>query len=69
MLKNKNIVGMDPGKCRIIYFVDGDTKEAQNFRYNKDQRRKETKTKKYSKIILELKQQKINNNSILEYET
>ena len=66
MLKNKNIVGVDPGKCDIIYCVDGDTKEAQKFRYSQDQRRKETKAKKYAKIILELKQQKINNK---EYET
>lgn len=60
---------MDPGKCDIIYCVDGDTPEAQKFRYSQDQRRNETKTKKYSKIILELKQRKINNNTIIEYET
>ena len=57
------------GKCDIIYCVNGDTKEAQKFRYSQDQRRKETKAKKYAKIILELKQQKINNNTIIEYET
>jgi hypothetical protein len=69
MLKNKTIVGVDPGKCDIIYCVNGDTKEAQKFRYSQDQRRKETKAKKYAKIILELKQQKINNNTIIVYET
>lgn len=28
-LQNKKIVAIDPGKCDIIYCVDGDTKEAK----------------------------------------
>ena len=38
MLKNKTIVGVDPGKCDIIYCVDGDNKQAKTFRYSQDQR-------------------------------
>ena len=59
-LKNKKIVSIDPGKRDLIYCVDADNKEANTFRYSQDQRRKETKKKKHSKIQLELKQEKIN---------
>ena len=68
-LQTKKIVAIDPGKCDLIYCVDGDTKEANHFRYSQDQRRKETKKKKYSKIILLLKEEKINEKTIIEYET
>jgi len=59
-LQNKKIVGIDPGKCDLIYCVDDCNKEANKFRYSQDQRRKETKKKKFSKIQLELKKEKIN---------
>ena len=49
-LQNKKIVSIDPGKCDLIYCVDADNKEANKFRYSQDQRRKETKKKKFSKI-------------------
>jgi hypothetical protein len=52
-------VGIDSGKCDLIYCVDDCNKEANKFCYSQDQRRKETKKKKYSKIQLELKQEKI----------
>ena len=68
-LQNKKIVGIDPGKCDLIYCVDNDNKEASKFRYSQDQRRKETKKKKYSKIQLELKQEKINGKTIIDWET
>jgi hypothetical protein len=68
-LQNKKIVAIDPGKCDLIYCVDADNKEANEFRYSQDQRRKETKKKKYSKIQLELKQEKINGKTIIEWET
>ena len=68
-LKNKKIIGIDPGKCDLIYCVDADNKEANKFRYSQDQRRKETKKKKYSKIQLELKKEKINGKTIIEWET
>ena len=53
----------------ILYCVDGEDKYANKFRYSQDQRRKETKSKKYSKIILELKNKYIEGKIIIEYET
>ena len=68
-LQNRKIVAIDPGLCDLIYCVDADNKEANKFRYSQDQRRKETKKKKYSKIQLELKKEKINGKTIIEWET
>jgi hypothetical protein len=68
-LKNKKIVGIDPGKSDILYCVDNDNKKAKEFRYTQDSRRKECKIKKYSKIILEFKKEKIDNKTVVEYET
>ena len=68
-LQNKKIVAIDPGKNDLIYCVDNSNKEANKFRYSQDQRRKETKKKKFSKIHLELKQEKINGRTIIEWET
>jgi len=62
-------VGIDPGLCDLIYCVDNDNKDANKFRYSQDQRRNETKKKKYSKIQLELKKEKINGKTIIEWET
>ncbi len=69
LLQNKKIVSIDPGKNDLIYCVDNDNKYANKFRYSQDQRRKETKKKKYSKIQLELKKEKINGKTIIEWET
>jgi hypothetical protein len=68
-LQKKKIIGIDAGKCDLIYCVDGSSKDATIFRYSQDQRRKETKTKKYNNIILAMKNKKINNKNIIEYET
>ena len=68
-LQKKKIIGIDAGKCDLIYCVDGSNKDATTFRYSQDQRRKETKTKKYNNIILAMKTNKINNKNISEYET
>jgi len=68
-LKNKNIVAIDPGVNSIITCVNGTDNEATKFRYTQDQRRNETKSKKYSKIILEMKKEKIDNKTIIDYET
>jgi transposase len=68
-LQNKKIVSIDPGKEDLIYCVDSDKIDANTFRYSQDSKRKETKMKKYSKIILELKQEKIDEKTIIEYET
>jgi len=69
IIKNKKIVAIDPGKCDLIYCVDGDNKEANKFRYSQDQRRKETKLKKYNKLIIKEKETKIIGKTIIEYET
>jgi hypothetical protein len=68
-LQNKKIVAIDPGKCDIIYCVDGCCKDATMFRYTQDSRRKECKIKKYNKLILEFKKEKIDGKTIIEYET
>ena len=68
-LQTKKIVAVDMGKSDLIYCVDGTEKDANKFRYSQDQRRKETKSKKFSKLILELKQEKINGKTIIEHET
>jgi hypothetical protein len=67
-LQNKKIVGIDPGKEDLIYAVDNASKEANHFRYSQNQRRKETKLKKYNNIILAKKHNKIDDKTIIEYE-
>ena len=68
-LQNKTIVGIDPGKDDLIYCVDNASKDANVFRYSQNQRRKETKMKKYNNIILGMKTNKIEGKTIIEYET
>ena len=68
-IKNKKIVAIDPNKSDILYCVDSDNKNANEFRYTQDSRRKECKIKKYAKIILEFKKEKIDGNTVIEYET
>ena len=68
-IQNKKIVGIDAGKCDLIYCVDGATKHANTFRYSQDQRRKETKSKKYCNIRIGMKYNKIEEKTIIEYET
>lgn len=68
-IKNKKIVAIDPGKTDILYCVDNGNKTANEFRYTQDSRRKECKIKKYAKIILKFKKEKINRKTITEYET
>ena len=68
-LQNKTIIGVDPGKEDLIYCVDNASKHANVFRYSQNQRRKETKMKKYNNIILAMKTNKIEGKTIIEYET
>lgn len=68
-LQTKKIVAVDMGKNDLIYCVDGTEKDANKFRYSQDQRRKETKSKKYSKLLLEFRNTKIGDKTIIEYET
>ena len=68
-IQDKKIVGIDPGKCDLLFCVDNCNKDANEYRYSQDRRRKETKSKKYGKILLEKKQEKIDEKTIIEYET
>jgi len=68
-IKNKKIVAYDPGLIDILYCVDSDNKDANEYRYTQDSKRKECKIKKYAKIILEFKKEKIDVKTIIEYET
>ena len=69
-LKDKKIVGIDPGKCDLIYCVDDCNKEANTFRYSQNQRRKESKWKKFAKIRLTLKKEEIiEGKTVIEWET
>jgi transposase len=68
-LQTKKMVGIDAGKCDLIYCVDDASKEANVFRYSQDQRRKETKLKKYANIRLGLKHKVLEGKNIIEYET
>ena len=52
------IIGIDPGLNSLIYAVDGDTREANTFAYTQNQRRKETKSKKFTMIVENLKKYK-----------
>jgi hypothetical protein len=67
--QSKKIVGIDPNKGDLIYCVDGCTKESTTFRYSQDQRRKETKSKKYRNILLRMKHHTIQGKNIYAYET
>ena len=69
ILQDKKVIGIDPGKSDLIYCVDDASKDANVFRYSQDQRRKETKMKKYNNIILGMKTNKIEGKTIIEYET
>ena len=69
-LKNKKIVGIDPGKNTLMYCTDGDN----YLKYTQYQRRFEIKSKKYNKIINKDKKEttfkdKKKNKSIIELET
>jgi hypothetical protein len=67
--QSKKIVGIDPNKGDLIYCVDGCSKDSATFRYSQDQRRKETKSKKYRNILLRMKHHIIQGKNIYAYET
>jgi len=68
-LADKNIIAIDPGLSDLLYCVDDDTRDRNFFRYTQDQRRKETKGKKYGEIILEQKQTIVEGKTIIDWET
>jgi transposase len=67
ILQEKKVVAIDPNMSDLIYCINED---GQKFRYTQDQRRKETKQKKYRNILQEDKlETKINDKNIVEWET
>jgi len=69
-LKTKKIIGVDVGKSDLWYCVDGTSKKRKQFRYTQNQRRKNTKQKKYRNIIQKLKNEKMNeSDNVIELET
>ena len=68
-LKSKTIVAIDPNKGDLIYAVDSDQKDRHQFRYTQDQRRLETRQKKYRDNIQQLKETKIDGRSVIDWET
>jgi len=60
-LKDFMVVGIDPGKDNLIFCTNGEIKIVNGkhkttiFRYTQDQRRKETKSKNYKKLIESIK--------------
>ena len=66
-IKNKKVVGIDPGKSDIIYCID---ENRETFRYTANQRRFETGAKKYNKYLNKDKDQMIDDvYSVRGYET
>ena len=70
-LRKYNIIGVDPGVADLIFCstIDNDD-NIKTFRYSQIQRNKETRNKRYMKIIKKNKKSlKINEKTIKEYET
>jgi hypothetical protein len=65
-LQGKNVVGIDPNMGDLIHCCDNNEK---TFRYTQDQRRKETKQKKYRDIIQDKKKDVIAGKTVVEWET
>ena len=61
-LKERNIVGCDPGKRSLVYMMD---KHGKKLQYTAPQRKRESKTKTNQRILLEERKR----NSIIEKET
>lgn len=70
LLQGKSVVGVDPNKQDLIHCSMLDENgERIGFRYTQDQRRKETKSKKHSKLQDELKKTtKVEGKTIKEWE-
>ena len=68
-LKNKRVVAIDPNMRDLLYCVDSDGREQVKFRHTQDQRRKETKAKKYRDYLQTRKTEVIDGKSVTEWET
>ena len=69
VMKNKTIASIDIGFSDLLYCVDGDERDRKHFRYTQNQRRKETKSKKFRNIRNKLKKEIIDGKTIIEWET
>ena len=68
--KKCNIIGIDPGKSDLLFCVSENKKNIKTFRYSNIQRIKETKSKKYTKLLENNKVDiQINNKTIKQIET
>jgi hypothetical protein len=68
-LRDKRVVAIDPNMSDLLYCVDGDTNDQTKFRYTQDQRRKETKAKKYRDYLQERKQETtVDGRRVVEWE-
>jgi hypothetical protein len=66
-LKTKKVVGIDPNHSDLIYCMDAD---GNTFRYTQNQRRKETKRKKFRNILQQNKLETvIGDKNVVEWET
>jgi hypothetical protein len=69
-LEKKHVVVIDPGMSDLLYCVDSDQKDTiSKFRYSQDQRRQETKSKKYRDLILFWKEEIIGHQDVVHWET
>ena len=67
-MQGKRVVAIDPNASDLLHCVDGDTKDQTKFRYTRNQRRKETKAKKYSDYMQERKQELVDGKRVVEWE-
>jgi hypothetical protein len=70
-IRSKKVVCIDPGKSDLIYCGSkNDDGDLETFRYTQNQRRLETRLKKYNKIMYNVnKETKINEKTVKEHET
>jgi hypothetical protein len=68
-LQKKKVVGIDPGVNVLLSCVNGDQKDTiSKFRYSQNQRRQETKSKKYRDLILYWKQDIVGHQDVIHWE-
>lgn len=72
-LQKKKVVGIDPGLNNLlncVNCVNGDQKDTiSKFRYSQNQRRQETKSKKYRDLILYWKEEIVGHQDVIHWET
>ena len=69
-LKAKRVVGIDPNLSDLLFCASYNNQEDLNtLRYTQSQRKKETKSKKYMKLIETFKKEKMNDTTVKDLET